>query len=99
MGGTSIEVCPRLEERYLSLDRQYAIDLDWEHRWLYIPNNEWPPLLTFSHDELCPDMPESWSRPPTLSELQHLRLLLDAIEDLKDLELMALRVIRTFFSH
>ena len=68
MGGASIEVRPGLEERYLSIDRHNAIDLDWEHRWLYIPNNERQPLLTFSHDWLCPNMPESWSRTPTLSE-------------------------------
>ena len=98
MGGVSIKVRPRFEERYLSLNRHYAIDLDWEHRWLYIPNNERPPLPTFSHDWLRPNMPESWSRPPTLSEPQHLRLLLDAIEDLKDRRLTAPRVIRTFFS-
>ena len=84
IGGTSIEVRPGLEEHYLSLDRHYAIDLDWEHRWLYIPNNERPPLPTFSHNRLCPYTLEPWSRPPTLSEQQHLRLLLDAIEDLKD---------------
>jgi hypothetical protein len=35
-----IKVHPKLEERYLSLDRHYAIDLDWEYRWLYVPNNE-----------------------------------------------------------
>ena len=67
-GGASIEVHPRLEERYLILDRHYAIDLDWEHWWLYIPNNERQPLLTFSHDWLCPNMLESWSRTPTLLE-------------------------------
>ena len=99
MGGASIEVRPRLEDRYLSLDRQYAIDLDWEHRWLYIPNNERPLLPTFSHDRLHPDMLESWSRPPTLSEPQHLHLLLDAIEDLKDQGLTTSRVIRTLFNH
>ena len=84
MGGASIEVHPGLEDRYLSLDHHYAIDLDWEYRWLYVPNNEWPPLLTFSHDRLCPDTPESWSWPPTLSEPHHLCLLLDVIEDLKE---------------
>jgi hypothetical protein len=68
MGGALIKVHPRLEERYLSCDRHYATDLDWEHRWLYVPNNEWQPLLTFSHDPLCPDMPESWLRTPTLLE-------------------------------
>ena len=67
-GGASIEVHPGLEERYLSFDRHYAVDLDWEHRWLYIPNNERMLLLTFSHDRLLPDMPESWSRKPALSE-------------------------------
>ena len=40
MGGASIKVCPRLEERSLSLDRHYATNLDWEQRWLYVPNNE-----------------------------------------------------------
>ena len=98
MGGASIKVCPGLEERYLSLDRRYAADLDWEHRWLYVPNNEWSPLLTFSHDQLRPDTSELWSTMPTLSEPQHLCLLLDAIEYLKDQGLTALRVIRTFFS-
>ena len=98
-GGTSIEVHPGLEQRYLSLDRHYATNLDWEHGWLYVPNNEQPPLQTFSHARLRPNMLESWSRPPTLSELQHLRLLLDAIEDMKDRGLTAPRVIRTFFSH
>ena len=63
-----IEVHPRLEERYLSLDRHYVVDMDWEHRWLYIPNNERQLLLTFSHDQLHPDMLESWSRTPALSE-------------------------------
>jgi hypothetical protein len=81
-GGTSIEVRPELEERYLSLDCHYAVHLDWEHRWLYVPNNERQSLLTFSHDRLCPDMLESWSRTLTLSEPQHLCLLLDAIEKL-----------------
>jgi len=98
-GGASLEVCPRLEERYLSLDYHCATDLDWEHRWLYVPNNERPLLSTFSHDQLCLDTSKSWSRPPTLSEPQHLCLLLDAIENLKDQGLMALRVIRNFFSH
>jgi len=97
-GDASIEVRPRLEDRYLSLDRQYAIDLDWEHRWLYIPNNERPPLPTFSHDRLRTDTPKLWSRPPTLLEPQHLRLLLDAIDYLKDRGLMVPRVIHTFFS-
>ena len=68
MGGTSIEVHPGLEERYLSLDRHYATDLDWEHRWLYVPNNEQQPLPTFSHDRLCPNTLELWSRTPTMSE-------------------------------
>ena len=81
-GGASIEVHPGLEERYLSLDRHYALDLNWEHRWLYVPNTQRPLLLIFSHDRLRPDMPESWLRPPTLSEPKHLRLLLDMIEDL-----------------
>ena len=97
-GGASIEVHPELEERYLSLEHHYAADLDWEHRWLYVPNNERPPLLTFSHDWLHPDTSKSWSRPQTLSEPQHLRLLLVAIEDLKDQGLTAPRVIRTFFN-
>ena len=83
-GGASIEVHPGLEECYLSLDRHYAIDLEWEHGWFYAPNNEQPPLLTFSHDRLCPNTPESWSRPLTMSEPHHLRLLFDAMEDLKD---------------
>ena len=98
-GGASIEVHPRLEEHYLSLNRHYVIDLDWEHRWLYIPNNERPPLPTFSHNRLCPYTLEPWSRPPTLSKQQHLCLLLDAIEDLKDQGLTVPRVIHTFFSH
>jgi len=98
-GGALIKVHPRLEESYLSLDHRYPIDLDWEHRWLYVPKNERPSLLTFPHDRLYPDTPESWSRPPTLSEPQHLRLLLDAIEDLKDWGLTTPRVIHTFFSH
>ena len=68
-GGASIDVRPVLEERYLSLDHHYAIDLDWEHRWIYVPNNEQPPLPTFSHDRLRPNPLESWSRPPILSEL------------------------------
>ena len=46
-GGALIEVCPRLEEHYLSLDYHYAVDLDWEHWWLYVPNNEQPLLPTF----------------------------------------------------
>ena len=95
-GGASIEVCPRLEERYLSLDRHYAIDQDLEHRWLYVPNNEQPPLPTLSHDRLRPDTSESWSRLPTLSKPLHLRLLLDAIEALKDRGLTAPRVVHTF---
>ena len=97
-GGALIKVRPRLEEHYLSLDRHYVVDLDWEHRWLYIPNNERMLLLTFSHDRLLPDMPESWSRTPTLSEPQHLCILLDAIEDLKDWQLIALSVIYIFFN-
>jgi hypothetical protein len=44
-------------------------------------------------------MPESWLRTPTLLEPWHLRLLLDAIEELKDRGLTVPRVIRTFFSH
>ena len=99
MGGASIKVHPRLEERYLSLDCHYDTDLDWEHRWLYRPKNEWQPLLTFSHDWLHPNMLESWSRMPTLSKPQHLRLLLDVIEELKDQGLMVPRMIHTFFSH
>ena len=79
MGGASIEVHPGLEERYLSLDRHYVVDLDWEHRWLHVPNNERLLLLTFSHDRLRPNTLESWLRTPTLSEPQHLHLLLDAI--------------------
>jgi len=98
MGGSSIKVHPGSEERCLSLDCHYAVDLDWEHRWLYVPNNEWPPLPTFSHDRLHPSMPKSCSRMPTLSEPQHLRLLLDAIEDLKDQGLTAPRVIQTLLS-
>ena len=65
-GGTSVKVHPGLEESYLSLDYHYAIDLDLEHRWLYVPNNEQPPLQTFSHARLRPNMLESWSRMPTL---------------------------------
>ena len=99
MGGASIEARLRLEEHYLSFDRHYAIDLDWEHRWLYVPNNEQLSLLTLSHDRLRPDTLESWSRTPTLSEPHHLHLLLDAIEELKDRGLTASRVIHTFFSH
>jgi len=98
MRDASIEVRPGLEERYLSLDRHYAIDLDWEHRWLYVPNNERQPLLSFSHDQLCPNTPESWSKMLTMSEPQHLRLLLDAIEELKDRGLAVPRVIHTIFS-
>ena len=48
MGGSSIKVHPGSEERCLSLDCHYAADLDWEHRWLYVPNNERPPLPSFS---------------------------------------------------
>jgi hypothetical protein len=98
MGGASIKVHPGLDERYLRLDHHYAIDLDWEHRWLYVPNNEWQPLLTFSHERLCLDTSKSWSRTPTLLEPQHLRLLLDVIEELKDRGLTVPRVIHTFFS-
>ena len=98
MGGASIEARLRLEEHYLSFDRHYATDLDWEHRWFYVPNNEWQSLLTSSHNRLRPDMPESWSRQATLLEPHHLRLLLDAIEDLKDRGLMALWVIQTSFN-
>ena len=68
-GGALIKLRLGLEERYLSLDCHYVVDLDWEHRWLYIPNNEWPLLLTFSHNRLRPDMLELWLRLPTLSEL------------------------------
>ena len=99
MGGISIQVHPRLEERYLSLDRHYATNLDWEHRWLYVPNNEQQLLPTFSHDQLRPDTLKSGSRTPTLSEPQCLRLLLDVIEELKDQGLMVPRMIHTFFSH
>ena len=78
-GSINVLLAPSLssgsEERYLSHDCHYAIDLDWEHRWLYVPNNERPPLLTFSHDLLYPDMIESWSRPPALLKLQHLRFI------------------------
>ena len=63
-----------------------------------IPNNDRQPLLTFSQNRLRPDTLESWSRMPTLLEPQHLRLLLDAIEELKDRGLVAPRVIRIFFS-
>ena len=67
-GGGSIEVHLRLEERYRSLDRHYGVDLDWEHMWFYVPNNERQPLPTFSYDRLRPDTLESWLRMPTLSE-------------------------------
>ena len=97
-GGPSLKVHPGLEEHYLSLHRHYATDLDWEHRWLYVPNNEWPQLPIFSHDRLRPNMPESWSRPPTLLETLHLRLLMDAIKDLKDWGLTTSSVIRTLIS-
>ena len=97
--GTTIEVHPGLEEHYLSLDRHYATDLDWEHRWLYVPSDERPPLPIFSHDQLRPDTSELWSTMPTLSEQQHLCLLLDAIVDLKDRGLTVPRVIHTFLSH
>jgi hypothetical protein len=73
-------------------------DLDWEQRWFYVPNNERLPLPTFSHNRLHPDTPESWSWTPSLSEPEHLCLLLDAINDLKNRGLTAPRVIRTFFS-
>ena len=94
-----IFILHRITGCYISLDHHYATDLDWEHRWLYVPNNERPPLLTFSHDRLRPDTPKSWSRPPTLLEPQDLCLLLDTIEDLKDRGLTAPRVIHTFFSY
>ena len=63
MGGDLIQLCLRLEDRYLSLDRYPSIDLGWEMLWLYIPN-EISLLPSYSLDPLCGDLLESWEELP-----------------------------------
>ena len=47
MGGALTQLHPRLEDRYLILDRYPSVDLGWQKSWLYIPN-ESPPLTSYS---------------------------------------------------
>ena len=84
MGGTMIQLCPRMEDRYLSLDRYPSVDLGWQKSWLYIPN-ESPLLSSYSPDRLRGDLQESWEElPPLEAYRHHVPNLLDAIKDLKD---------------
>ena len=83
-GGALIQLHPRLEDRYLSLDCYPYSDLGWQKSWLYVPN-ESPPL---------PSCSPNWLRgvlPKLYEELQHLEAyrhhvpnLLYVIKDLKD---------------
>ena len=88
-----------LEDRYLSLDCYPFMDLGWKKSWIYVPN-ESPPLPSYSPDQLCGDLPESWEElPPLEAYKHHVPNLLDAIKDLKDQGLMGMRVIRAFIGH
>ena len=94
-----IQLHPRLEDRYLSLDRYPSTDLGWQKSWLYVPN-ESPLLLSYSPNRLRGDLPESWEElPPLEAYRHHMPNLLDAIKDLKDQGLMGMRVIRAFIGH
>ena len=59
MGGALIQLRPRLEDRYLSLDCYHSMDLGWKKSWLYVPNESLP-LPSYSPDRLCGDLLESW---------------------------------------
>ena len=59
MGGALIQLCPKLEDRYLNLGPYPSMDLGWQKSWLYVPN-ESPSLLSYSPDRLCGDLLESW---------------------------------------
>ena len=99
MGGTLIQLHPRLEERYLCLDRYPSTDLGWQKSWLYVPNESLP-LPSYSLDWLCGDLPESWEElPPLEAYRHHVPNLLDAIKDLNDQGLTGTRMIHTFIAH
>jgi hypothetical protein len=98
-GDALIQLCPRLEERYLSLDRYPSMDLGWQKSWLYVPNESMS-LPFYSPDRLHGDLPESWEELPPLEAYKHrVPNLLDAIKDLKDWGLAGTRVIRTFIGY
>ena len=95
-GGALIQLCPRLEDRYLSLDHYHSTDLGWQKSWLYVPNGSLL-LPSYSPDRLRGDLPESWEElPPLEAYRHHVPNLLDAIKDLKDQGLTGTWVIHTF---
>ena len=94
-GGALIQLCPGLEDRYLSLDRYPSMDLGWQKSWLYIPNESLL-LPSYSPDDLL----ESWEELlPLEAYRHHVPNLLDVIKDLKDWGLIGTRVIHTFIGH
>ena len=95
MGGTLIQLCPRMDDRYLSLDRYPSVDLGWQKWLLYLPNESLP-LPSYSPDRLCGDLPVSWEELPPQEGTQCVSYLLDAIKDLKGHSLTRTRVIHTF---
>ena len=98
-GGALIQLHPGMEDNYLSLDRYPSMDLGWQKLWLYIPN-ESPLLPSYSPDQLCGDLLESWEELlPLEAYMHHVPNLLDVIKDLKDRGLMGTRVIRTFIGY
>jgi hypothetical protein len=96
MGGALIQLCPKLEHKYLSLVHYPSMDYGWQRSLLHVPNEN-PPLPSYSCDRLRGDLPESWAElPPQEAYRAHVPTLLDAIKDLKDWGLTGMRVIRTF---
>ena len=84
MGGALIQLCPGLENMYLSLDRYPFVDLGWQKSWLYVPN-ESPPLPSYSPEQLRGDLLESWEElQPLEAYRHHVPNLLDVIKGLKD---------------
>ena len=79
MGGALIQLHPRMEDRYLSLDRYPFIDLGWQKLWLYVPN-ESPPLPSYSLDRLRGDLLESWEELPPLEDTKGVPYLLDVAD-------------------
>ena len=62
-GGALIQLHPKMEDRYLSLDRYLSIDLGWQKWWLFVPNVSLP-LPSYSPDRLRGDLLESWEELP-----------------------------------
>ena len=67
-GGALIQLHPRMEDSYLSLDRYPSMDLGWQKLWLYVPN-ERSPLPSYSLDWLRGDLPESWEELPPQEDM------------------------------